>query len=90
MSESMAIEHRMCLEYFIELLSFLSFTKVLTSPYRVISHHQNIKLTYDELHQDSDRLARGLMSLGVEKGDRCCVSLGNNIEFATVGLWFLS
>jgi non-ribosomal peptide synthetase component E (peptide arylation enzyme) len=45
-------------------------------------------LTYDELDQDSDRLARGLEKLGVKKGERCAVSLGNNIEYATVSITF--
>jgi acyl-CoA synthetase (AMP-forming)/AMP-acid ligase II len=42
-------------------------------------------LTYDALDRDSNKLARGLQNLGVKKGDRVAVSLGNNIEFATVG-----
>ncbi|KAF2672993.1 acyl-CoA synthetase/AMP-acid ligase-like protein II [Microthyrium microscopicum] len=50
----------------------------------VISHHQSIKLTYDQLDADSTRLAKGLQRLGVRKGDRCAVSLGNNVEFATL------
>ncbi|KAJ4502794.1 hypothetical protein HRR83_009492 [Exophiala dermatitidis] len=50
----------------------------------VISRHQNERLTYDQLDRDSNVLARGLASLGVGKGDRVCVSLGNNLEFATI------
>ncbi|KAJ5061494.1 hypothetical protein J3E74DRAFT_464206 [Bipolaris maydis] len=50
----------------------------------IISHHQRIRLTYDALDRDSNRLARGLQNLGVKKGDRVAVSLGNNIEFATI------
>ncbi|CAG5186308.1 uncharacterized protein ALTATR162_LOCUS11548 [Alternaria atra] len=50
----------------------------------VISHHQRIRLTYDTLDRDSNRLARGLQKLGVKKGDRVAVSLGNNAEFATL------
>ncbi|KAH9861723.1 hypothetical protein J1614_011476 [Plenodomus biglobosus] len=49
----------------------------------VISHHQRIRLTYDALDRDSNTLARGLQKLGVKKGDRVAVSLGNNVEFAT-------
>ncbi|EOA84683.1 uncharacterized protein SETTUDRAFT_20213 [Exserohilum turcica Et28A] len=52
----------------------------------VISHHQRIRLTYDALDRDSNRLARGLQKLGVKKNDRVAVSLGNNAEFATVPL----
>jgi acyl-CoA synthetase (AMP-forming)/AMP-acid ligase II len=50
----------------------------------VISKHQNTRLTYHELDLNSNVLAKGLQSLGVKKGDRVCVHLGNNIEFATI------
>ncbi|ETI23258.1 hypothetical protein G647_05057 [Cladophialophora carrionii CBS 160.54] len=50
----------------------------------VISRHQNKRLTYHQLDLDSNVVARGLQSLGVKKGDRVCVSLGNNLEFATI------
>jgi non-ribosomal peptide synthetase component E (peptide arylation enzyme) len=56
----------------------------LTHSDSVISHHQRTILTYDALDRDSNRLARGLQKLGVRKGDRVAVSLGNNVEFATV------
>lgn len=39
-------------------------------------------MTYDDLDQKSNALARGLQSIGVKKGDRVSVSLGNNTEFA--------
>ncbi|KAK5015085.1 hypothetical protein LTR60_003043, partial [Cryomyces antarcticus] len=52
----------------------------------VISRHQQSILTYEKLDLDSNRIARGLAKLGVKKGDRVAVSLGNNIEFATVPL----
>jgi acyl-CoA synthetase (AMP-forming)/AMP-acid ligase II len=50
----------------------------------VISKHQNVRLTYHELDLKSNVLAKGLQSLGIKKGDRVCVHLGNNIEFATI------
>ncbi|KAF2134987.1 acyl-CoA synthetase/AMP-acid ligase-like protein II [Dothidotthia symphoricarpi CBS 119687] len=50
----------------------------------VISHHQRITLTYDALDRDSNTVARGLQKLGVKKGDRVAVSLGNNVEFGTL------
>ncbi|RMD39886.1 hypothetical protein DV735_g5239, partial [Chaetothyriales sp. CBS 134920] len=50
----------------------------------VISSHQRTRLTYHQLDLDSNVLASGLLSLGVKKGDRVCVQLGNNIEFATL------
>lgn len=48
----------------------------------VISSHQNTRLTYSSLHTQSTSLAHGLKNLGVRRGDRVAVSLGNNIEFA--------
>ena len=50
----------------------------------MISYHQRTVLTYEALDLKSDSLARGLEKLGVSKGDRVAVSLGNNIEYATV------
>ncbi|KAJ9657669.1 hypothetical protein H2198_004197 [Neophaeococcomyces mojaviensis] len=50
----------------------------------VISRAQRRRSTYQTLDEESNVLARGLQSLGVKKGDRVCVSLGNNIEFATL------
>ncbi|KAI1995382.1 hypothetical protein LOZ53_001435 [Ophidiomyces ophidiicola] len=49
---------------------------------RVISRHQQQRLTYHELDLKSNALARGLASIGVTKGDRVAVSLGNGIEYA--------
>ncbi|KAK6540804.1 hypothetical protein TWF694_008193 [Orbilia ellipsospora] len=48
----------------------------------VISSHQNIRLTYNELDAASTRLARGLAKLGVKQGSRVTASLGNTAEFA--------
>jgi non-ribosomal peptide synthetase component E (peptide arylation enzyme) len=51
----------------------------------VVSRAQRQRLTYAELDSKSNALANGLRGLGVRKGDRVAVSLGNNIEFALVG-----
>jgi acyl-CoA synthetase (AMP-forming)/AMP-acid ligase II len=50
----------------------------------VVSRHQNAILTYSTLDEQSNSIARGLQSLGVRKGDRVAVSLGNNLEFASL------
>lgn len=47
-----------------------------------MSKHQNIRLSYHDLHAQSTALAHGLKNLGVVKGNRVAVSLGNNVEFA--------
>ena len=49
-----------------------------------MSSHQNIRLSYHELDQKSDALAKGMISKGVKKGDRVAVSLGNSVEYAIV------
>lgn len=53
----------------------------------VISRAQGQRLTYNELNVKSSALAKGLQQLGVKKGDRVGVSLGNNVEFAIVRCW---
>ena len=50
----------------------------------VVSRHQQKRLSYHELDKKSNALAHGLAQRGVKKGDRVAVSLGNNIEYATV------
>lgn len=53
---------------------------------RVISKHQHDRVTYSGLDTRSNALARGLESVGVKKGDRVAVMLGNSMEFAVVHL----
>jgi len=43
-----------------------------------------MRLNYDALDQKSNAFARGFSKIGVKKGDRVAVSLGNNIEYAIV------
>lgn len=50
----------------------------------VISQHQNESYNYLELQTRSTRLALGLRSLGVGKGDRVGVLLGNRAEYVDV------
>lgn len=50
----------------------------------VISKHQNDLATYDSLDARSNALARGLQSVGVKKGDRVGVMLGNSMEYVVV------
>lgn len=47
----------------------------------VVSVHQGIRWTYGELKEQVDRLARGLMALGVEKGDRVAIWMMNHAEW---------
>lgn len=52
--------------------------------HRVVARHQNGRLTYKELWSKSNAFARGLREIGVKKGDRIAVSLGNSLEYAIV------
>lgn len=42
------------------------------------------RLTYDGLNQRSKELARSLLALGVQKGDRISIFAGNSIEYVTL------
>lgn len=61
----------------------------LTVVASVISRHQNDRATYASLDSRSNALARGLESVGVQKGERVGVMLGNSMEYAVVGLSML-
>lgn len=47
----------------------------------VVSNHQNRTLTYAEADKRSDHLARGLATVGVRKGDRVAIMMGNMVEY---------
>jgi fatty-acyl-CoA synthase len=47
----------------------------------VISRHQGVRLTYAELSEEVDRVARALMALGLEPGDRLGVWSPNCVEW---------
>jgi fatty-acyl-CoA synthase len=47
----------------------------------VVSIHENKRLTYAQLHEETVLAARGLMTLGVEKGDRVGIWATNRSEW---------
>jgi fatty-acyl-CoA synthase len=47
----------------------------------LISCHQNIRLSYHELRGEAGRIARGLMALGIERGDRVAIWSPNCAEW---------
>ena len=47
----------------------------------LIVRHQNIRWTYREYHQQVNRLAGGLMELGIERGDRVAIWATNCAEW---------
>lgn len=48
------------------------------------SHHQNLSITYAQLKRQSEDMAAGLYELGVRRGDRVGVLLGNRYEYGVV------
>jgi fatty-acyl-CoA synthase len=47
----------------------------------LVSRHQDIRWSYDELHAEVERCARGLLALGVARGDRVGIWSPNNAEW---------
>jgi len=50
----------------------------------LVSRHQGIRLSYEELHRSVDQAARAFLALGVEKGDRVGIWAGNCVEWLVV------
>jgi fatty-acyl-CoA synthase len=50
----------------------------------VVSRHQGIRLTYADFDVEVDRVARGLMALGLERGDRIGIWSPNNVEWVLI------
>ena len=47
----------------------------------LISHHQNRTLSYKELHEETEKIANGLVNAGLQKGDRIGIWAPNCIEW---------
>ena len=47
----------------------------------LVVRHQDVRYTYAELQRHVDRVARGLLALGVEKGDRVGIWSPNTAEW---------
>jgi fatty-acyl-CoA synthase len=50
----------------------------------VVSRHQNVRLTYRQLWDEVDVVARGLLGLGVDRGDRVGIWAPNCVEWTLV------
>ncbi len=53
----------------------------LPSTEAVVSRHQGVRLTYEDLFRRVDDLARGLLALGVGRGERVGIWAVNNVEW---------
>ena len=52
----------------------------------LVLRHQNVDWTYSELHRRVDQLAAGLISLGIEPGDRVGIWGPNSAEWVLTQL----
>jgi len=50
----------------------------------IVSMHQGIRMSYKEFKEEADRVARGLMALGIKKGDRVGIWSTNNVEWVLI------
>ena len=50
----------------------------------LVSRHQAIRWSYEQLHAEVERCARGLLALGVARGDRVGIWSPNNAEWVVV------
>jgi mevalonyl-CoA ligase len=50
----------------------------------VISHHQDVTLTFQKLHERSDMLASAFLASGVNKGEKVAIMLGSRTEYLEV------
>ena len=50
----------------------------------LVSRHQNARYTYRELWDETERVARGLLALGISKGDRIGIWSPNCAEWTLV------
>jgi len=50
----------------------------------LVSVHQGVRLSYGQFHEAVEEIARGLMALGIEPGDRVGIWSPNNAEWATL------
>jgi fatty-acyl-CoA synthase len=49
----------------------------------LVSRHQGRRFTYQQLHDEVDLIARGLLAMGVDRGDRVGIWSANNAEWLT-------
>ena len=55
------------------------------SEYQAITDkYNNVFLTYGELREEMNNLAKGLQALGVKKGDKVAILMMNSIRWLTV------
>jgi len=48
--------------------------------------HEGLKVTYNEMNENANKIANSLINLGIKKGDKVCIVMANSIEFLYV--WF--
>src|SRR5574341_781592 len=56
---------------------------------RIFIHHAGAQVTYREFDRLTNRAAHALRSLGVGKGDRVTLALGNSVEYVVAAFGVL-
>jgi fatty-acyl-CoA synthase len=56
-------------------------TKIYPNNLAVVSAHQGIEWTYEEFNQRVDSIAKGLIAIGLKKGDRVGIYSPNYAEW---------
>jgi len=55
--------------------------KAKTIGEKVYLLHDNVKITYREINEGANSIANSLLNMGIKKGDKVCVIMGNSIEY---------
>jgi crotonobetaine/carnitine-CoA ligase len=58
--------------------------KARTMGDKIVLLHGDTKATYKEVNENANRIANSFLKLGVKKGDKVCLIMGNSMEFVYV------
>ena len=48
---------------------------------KILLLHEDLKVTYEEMNENANRVANSFLNLGIEKGDKVCMVMTNSVEF---------
>jgi long-chain acyl-CoA synthetase len=64
-----------------ETIPHLLRLRANAAPDKTFLYFQDVEVSYSQLDETTNRMANGLLALGVQKGDKVCVLLTNRPEF---------
>ena len=53
--------------------------KARTIGEKIFCLHGDLKVTYQEMNERANRVANSFISLGIKKGDKVCMIMGNSL-----------